>query len=730
MAEAVNIEAARGYARLGIPVFPVWWIKKGGCACGRADCEHPGKHPITASGFKDATTSPATVRRWWKRYPDANIGAVCGAESGIVALDVDPRNGGEESLAELEKKNGKIPEGPRSLTGGGGLHILFRHPGGHVAKAVNIRPGLDLQADDSYVIFPPSNHVSGGLYGWEVPLKSLKDLPLIPAWLLKLASSRRARHKTAPGESEPIPKGQRNEALASIAGRLRRAGASQGAILTQLRQESEARCQPPLSDYEIEAVAKSIAGYEPAEIEKPARLLNDKERVDLFGDVVDFFRRHFYFEKAWHYVIVALFVLQAQVATVLPAVFYLFIGGPFGRGKTALLNLLVKLTNGLLFENVSIARLARSMENGRTICLDEIDIDRGKEYNEISDALLRTGYKADAAPYARWDATKKAADDIPIYGPKAGTFRGEVEEALQSRGYIIPTAKVKGEAGFDYVLANMWPELGDLPERLNAWGEYARKAFREEWVKKTAHTTAFREKVRKAVPELGANRDSELGAMAVLVAEMIRVDVIEELREASELAKTLTGEGLGDLLGELAEIVLEKVGPLQESILEDSPVVRLSQKELKDELNRRRKERQEPVLLDRDFAKLRRDFEVKDEWLRRPKNRIVWNLPLPFLRGLEDMANSPIPPNPNEEPGQGVEGVSHVSHVSHKEEEEKVLAKVFKRNVGGPCDLCKSDGENVSIVAPRGSHEMVKVCPPCAETRFDFGPPPGVSKDV
>lgn len=441
----------------------------------------------------------------------------------------------------------------------------------------------------------------------------------------------------------------------------------------------------------------------------------------LFGDVIDVLRRHIHFEKPWHYVVTALFVFQAHVATVLPAVFYLFVGGPFGQGKTALLILLAKLTDGVLFENVSAPRLARSMPNGKTVCFDEYDASRGKEYGEIRDALLRQGYKADAAPYARWDATKRAAEDVPIYGPKAAAYRGTVEDALQSRGYPIPTAKVKGEGGFDLVLANMWPDLRSLPERLRAWGEFARDAFPREKVKEIAHSPAFRRKVKQAVPEMGANRESELGTIAVLVAEMVGVEAGDELSKANELAKNLTGEGEAEVLAELTEIVLLQAGPLQTKLTKEGPDVRLPQKPLKDELNRRRKERGDSILYDGDFAKLRRELNVKDEWLLRPKNRVVWALPHSFLKELEEgMPNSPNPSNLRID--SEVSRDSLVSLGSF----ERPLARVLHEGIAGTCKFCRKDGRERLVIEPRGSTDKIRACSPCIEPRFDLGPPPAM----
>jgi len=50
-----------------------------------------GKRPLTDHGVKDATTDEATIRGWWARWPDANIGIATG--HGLVVIDVDRRRG-------------------------------------------------------------------------------------------------------------------------------------------------------------------------------------------------------------------------------------------------------------------------------------------------------------------------------------------------------------------------------------------------------------------------------------------------------------------------------------------------------------------------------------------------------------------------------------------------------------------------------------------------------------
>ena len=101
--------AALQYARIRWRVFPVHAVCDGICTCGKSDCSKPGKHPRTEHGFKDASVEEAKIRAWWTRWPDANVGIVTGEIAGIVVIDIDPRNGGNDSFAVLEKNYGAFP---------------------------------------------------------------------------------------------------------------------------------------------------------------------------------------------------------------------------------------------------------------------------------------------------------------------------------------------------------------------------------------------------------------------------------------------------------------------------------------------------------------------------------------------------------------------------------------------------------------------------------------------
>lgn len=146
------LDAALAYRRRGWSVIPV---------------EPHAKRPLLAwRAFQTRLASEAEVAVWYRQYPEANVAIVTGALSGLVVLDVDPRHGGEASLAAFESTHGPLPPTLESLTGGGGRHLYFRHPGEHCPNRVGLEPGLDLRGDGGCIVAPPSIHPSGRAYAW------------------------------------------------------------------------------------------------------------------------------------------------------------------------------------------------------------------------------------------------------------------------------------------------------------------------------------------------------------------------------------------------------------------------------------------------------------------------------------------------------------------------------------------------------------------------------------
>ncbi len=241
--------AALAYARRGWSVIPVLPRQK-----------RPlipwGPHQHTRAG-------EAQIREWHARWPDANVGIVTGAVSSLIVLDVDPLRGGDASLRELERTHGGLPRTVEALTGGGGRHVYFAHPGALVRNQVGLAPGLDLRGDGGFVVAPPSVHPSGRGYAWQ-PTHGPEQAPLAPApsWLLALVGRReRPGHPPAHWRRlvrEGVGEGERNSSIASLAGHLLWHGVDPAVTLDLLLCWNASRCRPPLSAEEVKRTVDSI----------------------------------------------------------------------------------------------------------------------------------------------------------------------------------------------------------------------------------------------------------------------------------------------------------------------------------------------------------------------------------------------------------------------------------------------------------------------------------------
>lgn len=152
------------------------------------------KRPLLAwLPFQKRRPSSEEVEAWFADHPDANIGIVTGVVSELIVIDIDPAHGGDDSLTELERRHGPLPRTVEVLTGGGGRHFYFRHPGGVVHNKVGLAPGIDLRGDGGVIVAPPSIHPSGRRYEWEVSHHPDDTrLARMPAWLLLLSEGKEA----------------------------------------------------------------------------------------------------------------------------------------------------------------------------------------------------------------------------------------------------------------------------------------------------------------------------------------------------------------------------------------------------------------------------------------------------------------------------------------------------------------------------------------------------------
>jgi hypothetical protein len=188
------LEHALAYAAQNLPVFPLRARGKEPAIASphpegsdeRKNCH--GECGLEGHGLYDATTNPDTIRRWWAKYPNANIAARL--PEGVIALDADgpdrkPHPGtGMEGLAELREIHGPdfLTETYRQITGSGGMHILYRRPPGKLTKKKLAPYGLDFKDHGGYIVMAPSIHPDSGRAYQAFPA----PIAAMPAWLIRM----------------------------------------------------------------------------------------------------------------------------------------------------------------------------------------------------------------------------------------------------------------------------------------------------------------------------------------------------------------------------------------------------------------------------------------------------------------------------------------------------------------------------------------------------------------
>ena len=234
------LDAAIEAAKLGWPTFKLGYMQK---------IPLPG-----SNGFKDATTDIGTLVDWFNdnRW---NIGLATGGQAGLVVVDIDTKNGGDDSIESLQGEHGLLPDTATVKTGSG-WHLYYKAPDGVdiPPSAGNLGYGIDIRGTGGYVVYPPSIHPNGQRYQW------INDIGVSPApsWLVEKTLS---KDKKPTGDlyfGNVIPMGQRNQIATRIAGYFRKYGFEEAQILNQIRVLP---FEQPLSDYELRVIAWSVCRY-------------------------------------------------------------------------------------------------------------------------------------------------------------------------------------------------------------------------------------------------------------------------------------------------------------------------------------------------------------------------------------------------------------------------------------------------------------------------------------
>lgn len=215
-----------------------------------------------------ATTDPTVAHEWWSgKNRLFNIGVVMGEQAGIIDIETDNHgttNGEDSLMAYVNESSSTLPHTWTFKSGSGGIHRLFRcdHP---IASGAGILPGVDVRANGGYAVFPPSVHPNGNLYEWldgQNPSAMPEGPADLPDCLIRLLTKKAQTDKIRFELPERIPDGERDSTLFKMASSLRAQEYTEDEILSMLQTVNEGRCDPPLTDKQLEKICKSVGKFE------------------------------------------------------------------------------------------------------------------------------------------------------------------------------------------------------------------------------------------------------------------------------------------------------------------------------------------------------------------------------------------------------------------------------------------------------------------------------------
>lgn len=129
------------------------------------NCDHLICHATYAG-----TSDPTRLKAMWGQLPHSLIGVRTGAPSGIVVIDFDLHNAAKNGWLSAQKLQDKgwTPRTVSGMTGGGGLHLIYSHPGVPIPNnnTGKLGPGADVKGEGGFVIAPPSAKRGKLSYSW------------------------------------------------------------------------------------------------------------------------------------------------------------------------------------------------------------------------------------------------------------------------------------------------------------------------------------------------------------------------------------------------------------------------------------------------------------------------------------------------------------------------------------------------------------------------------------
>jgi hypothetical protein len=270
--------------------YPVFTEDRVECSCSRGiNCPSIGKHPIHKYKYIDPFNYECMKDRYLKEFqnnPNLNVGFKV---MGYSVLDVDNKNGGDQSLAHLLREYEINMENVISVKCSNGQHIYatntdLKNTAGALAD------GLDIRSEGGFIVAPGSVHKSGTVYQWNEigdPATLPEDWFYVETEENEISSEKKTykRNNQAAGKQlrdikklpgrltteYVIPNGERELTLFKWACRERGNGANAEQIFDTLVTIRDTYCEEgeePVTDEEVRDIADCVARNFPTNAQK------------------------------------------------------------------------------------------------------------------------------------------------------------------------------------------------------------------------------------------------------------------------------------------------------------------------------------------------------------------------------------------------------------------------------------------------------------------------------
>lgn len=134
------LKAALRYAELGVPVCPT--------------IPDASKKPRPGLGSLHASTDPAVITEWWRRWPTSNVALRTGVVYDVLDIDIKHGQPGWASLTKVRAARLLAGSGRIVRTPSGGAHVYFQ-PSGRGSSALT-GTGLEYKGKNVLCTAPPS----------------------------------------------------------------------------------------------------------------------------------------------------------------------------------------------------------------------------------------------------------------------------------------------------------------------------------------------------------------------------------------------------------------------------------------------------------------------------------------------------------------------------------------------------------------------------------------------